>query len=131
MASYATLDDLSVYGMREAGVDNIEFAELALDAASREADGYIASRHSVPLSTWPPSLTSHVCAIAAWTILRARGVSGTGADEVIREAYLDAIRFLKDVGAGRASLIGATVAESPSPAATSGAYADSDEIRGW
>lgn len=126
---YATRTDLEQLGLVAGALSGIADADVnaALLAASSMADGYLASRYgsSLPLATWPESLTQHVCAIAAFRLMSAIGFNPEdGAHVVIRMGYDDAIRWLRDVSKGVVTLISA-----PTAALTPQAY--SDEGRGF
>lgn len=63
-------------------------------AATNEANGYIARRESLPLSSIPDQLKQPVCAIARYRLWKDR------ASEKVRQDYEDAMRWLKDVSSG-------------------------------
>ncbi len=79
-----------------------EIDDDVLDAALAEADSvvdsYLAPRYKVPLLSVPPIIPSKAAAIAYFILHRGRHSDET------RQAYDDAIAFLKDVGKGVAQL---------------------------
>jgi phage gp36-like protein len=82
-----------------------EKLEAALDAASAEADGYLAARKVLPLTSWGADLKLHVCAMATWHAMRGRGFSTQeGANEVVRMGYQDAVAWLTKVSSGTVQL---------------------------
>lgn len=73
----------------------------ALDIASALCDGHLAQRYRLPLVTWSPDLTRTVLAIASYDLVSARGYDPAATDNGnVRQRYLDAIEWLKDVKAG-------------------------------
>ena len=75
-------------------------------AASGVALSYIAKRHALPLVSWGHDLIEAVVAIAAWTLLCQRGFNPTNpADMSVRERYLQALAWLRDVAKGLAELV--------------------------
>lgn len=73
----------------------------ALDAASQEADTYLAVRYALPLAVPPPAhLVQSVCDIARYRLYAG------AADDEVQNRYAQAIAWLKDVAAGRAVLPG-------------------------
>lgn len=87
----------------------------ALEDASDEIDSYLSVRYGLPLPTIPRALT-RVCGDIA--IYRGSGEAGTVTDEK-RLRYEDAVKWLKDIAKGVASL--GLSATDESPAIASGA----------
>ena len=79
--------------------------EALLEQASREIDGWIGSRYSVPLQD-PPELLRDVCARMALyhLYLRSRVAGKAEVMELRERDYARCVEFLKSVAAGRASL---------------------------
>lgn len=76
-------------------------ADTALQAASEEADSYLATRYAVPLAVPPPEhLVQAVCDIARYRLYAG------AADQEVQNRYAQAVAWLKDVSAGRALLPG-------------------------
>ncbi len=104
MSSYATIADLTRLGVSAnalSGVDTLE-QEGAIASASNLADGYLATRFTLPIVTPSADLVEAVCKIAAYNILAIRGYNPElGADEVLRARHKDAIAWMEGVAAGR------------------------------
>lgn len=109
--AYATYQDLAEeFGATEveqlcrrdadgaAGADAV--ASRALDYASREVDARLAARFAVPLTTPPAMIVAVVCDLA-----RAR-LYQDAAPEVVVSRAAEARKFLADIAAGRATLLG-------------------------
>lgn len=84
----------------------------ALADADAEIDTYVAGGYAVPLSPVPAHIVRVASAIARYRIL------GDAASEAARKDYEDAIRFLRDVQAGRATLATVIPLAGNAPAAT-------------
>lgn len=78
----------------------------ACDAASQEADSYLATRYAVPVTATPlpEHLVQAVCDIARYRLYAG------AADEEVQNRYTQAVAWLKDVSAGRALLPGVPLA---------------------
>ena len=76
----------------------------ALRDATAEADAYVGQRYRLPLATVPNILNKKVVDIASYNLFSRRGIQGGTADETVSDCYDNAIKFLKDVALGRASL---------------------------
>lgn len=74
-------------------------AEALADAES-EVNSYLASRYTLPLAEVPRVLVRITSDIARYGLYGATA----GADEVVTQRYQDAIKFLRDVSAGKATL---------------------------
>lgn len=73
----------------------------AIEAASEEADTYLATRYAVPLQTpYPEHLVQAVCDIARYRLYAG------AADQEVQNRYAQSVGWLKDVSAGRALLPG-------------------------
>jgi phage gp36-like protein len=101
MSSYATTEDLLVYGLSEEALSgtSADAVQQKLDAASAFADSYLGRHYTLPLSKpYPISLIDAVCRVAAYNFLSVRGFNPQGQAEEIRLRYLDASEWMKDVG---------------------------------
>lgn len=130
--AYATRTDLTTHGLSSAALGSISTTaqDAALDAASQVADSYLRARYGTPVTGYGTDLTRAVCSLAAWDLLSVRGFDPQrGGDESLRLRAEDALRWLRDVSAGKASLSGITEAESEAWPEYLGAV--SDEARGW
>jgi len=102
---YCLSADLSQYGIRAEALGNIDASILQVNiaAASDVIDSYLRSRFTLPLLTWGSDITAACANIAVYKILTVRGFnSARGADEVIRQSYEDAIKWLVDISNERA-----------------------------
>lgn len=105
--AYATRAQIEArYGLSElvqatdkagTGVEDDTAITDALDDASSEVDSYIGARYSVPVTT-SPRLVQVTCAIARYRLHEDH------ATDQIRKDYDDAVKWLRDVAAGRAVL---------------------------
>jgi len=84
----------------EASTGEIDAAAMAVVLADTDAEinGYLASRYSLPLTQTSPELVRLACDIARYRLY------DTNATEQVKARYDDAIRKLRDVSAGKASL---------------------------
>jgi phage gp36-like protein len=100
MSSYATLTDLTVYGLPATALGALSSTvqQAALDDASDIVDSYLRGRYVLPLLAWGTEITQAVCRIAAYNLLSVRGYNpASGADENIRNRYTDSITWLSQV----------------------------------
>lgn len=76
--------------------------EGACDAASQEADSYLATRYATPIAVnpLPAHLVEVVCDIARYRLYAG------ASDPEVQNRYEQAVAWLKDVSAGRALLPG-------------------------
>jgi phage gp36-like protein len=76
--------------------------DVALAAASQEADSYLATRYAVPITAdpLPKHLVEVVCDITCYRLYAG------AADDEVQHRYAQAIQWLKDVSAGKALLPG-------------------------
>ena len=106
--NYAALNDLEErFGRDELlGVapgetpDTLDDSRLntALDDASRVIDSYLRSRQPVPISPVPGVLVGAACDIARYKLY------DDGVPDTVQDRYEATMKWLKDIGAGRASL---------------------------
>lgn len=108
---YATEDNLlELFGRKEllalsdldrTGQINSAAVDKAIAGASADIDSYIATRYPLPLPENPVVLVDKCADIVRY---KMTGSAGRLMTEGIRERYEDAIRWLRDVAAGKASL---------------------------
>lgn len=91
----------------------------AIDQAGAEADGYIATRYTVPVASVGANLTRITLDIARFRLWDNRSP-----DEV-RTRYEDAIKWLRDVAAGKVLLTDASGMPIATPSTSSAAIAAS------
>ncbi len=132
MAAYATRTELAQYGLPSDALTGVSTTDqdAALEAASRELDGYFRAQYGVPLASVSSDTKRHVCAVASWIIMAVRGYSPDGPDVVIRQRYDDAIAWARDVAKGVVRPIEQTSDATPSTI-ESIPLMDSTEERGW
>lgn len=102
---YADVTDLTNLGCPEAALSSIstDRRNAALQAASGIVDSYVGTRFKLPLTAYGDELKQAVCSIAAWRLLSVRGLApGNASAETLRDNHDDAMRWLRDVAAGKA-----------------------------
>lgn len=127
---YATVEDMARFAVPAVVLRDIEDAEInaVLVSATSTADSYLENRYNPPITTVPDSLKEAVANLAAWTLIKQKGIRpGSEDEETIRESYEDAMKWLRDIAAGRATLPSQETAPGPSALP---AFASNDE-RGW
>lgn len=80
----------------------------AIAGAAAEVDSYIGQRYTVPLTDPAPAAVADAALTIAWYRLH----TDRAADKDLRIRYEDAVRWLRDVSAGRASLPGIATSNS-------------------
>lgn len=82
------------------GTDSIDAAVVgrALADAYAEINGYLSTRYTLPLSPVPAALEKLACDIARYQLFE------NAVTDIVKERYDNAIRFLKDVAAGKVTL---------------------------
>lgn len=106
MSQYAQISDLqnSLPGVcLDDPIFTADIQNAHLIRASGVIDSYLASRYTLPLSSWGSELTDHCCAIAAYKLMCYRGFSpnvASGEDNLFRQNYQDAIKWLEQVSKG-------------------------------
>lgn len=115
--TYATRTDLE----ERYGADELTQRESVLPAgavaralsdADAEVNSYVAGAYTVPLNPVPTNIVRIAAAVARYRLL------GDAATEQARQDYEDAIRFLRDIQSGRATLMDAAPIAGNTPAAT-------------
>lgn len=143
MAVYASISDLIarcgeaelVEISARADAETTEIVDEVIEPGLVDADAtinsYIAARHALPLAEVPAVLVRHGVSIARYYLWAA------GASEKVRQDYEDALAFLKDVAAGRATLGIAAPQEDQTPVAGGVHLAEgtrrftTDTMAGW
>jgi phage gp36-like protein len=125
--TFATADDMTLrFGAQEmlaladrdgTGAVDAGVLELALTDADGEIVSVLGGAVTLVASAPPQNLKRLACDIARYRL------SGQNPPEDVRKRYTDAVTFLRDVAAGKATLDGgaaspAAAAASPRPAAT-------------
>lgn len=104
MQVFATRAHLEIYGLPEGWLATASPADVdgALAAASAIAAGYLAAQYTLPLHAWGEDLRRAVCHIACWDLMCRQGFDPEAAgDQAVRQRHDDAVRWLREVGAGR------------------------------
>lgn len=83
------------------GAVNQDVAAEAIADADAEIDGYCGNRYDVPLTTATAVIRKISRDMAIYNLYGRRP---NGPTENVKERYANAVRFLKDVSAGRVSL---------------------------
>jgi phage gp36-like protein len=78
--------------------------DQGLQDAADEIDSYLGQRYSLPIEPVPRLLKKIAVDIAVYNILGRRGFKEGTADDVIVQRYEQAVRWLKAVAKGEASL---------------------------
>ncbi len=73
-------------------------AQAELSTASASIDSYLAGRYTLPLTAAPVILTGICADLTRYALYR------NGVPELVKERYLAAVRWLRDVADGKASL---------------------------
>lgn len=106
--AYATIEDLQSAGLPPGALGSVSKTDqrAALERASAIASSYIGDKYQLPAGQpYDPALVDAVCQIAAWRLLVRRGFNPEqGQDNVIRQGYLDAVKWLERVANGQARL---------------------------
>jgi phage gp36-like protein len=131
MSRYATPLDMTRLALPPSalvGIPDVD-QQAALDAASDIADGYLASRFSLPLQRpFPGDLVQAVCDLGAYLTMKRRGFNPEG-DSAITKGYDDAVSWLEGVSR---NLITPMVFESaPQTGSLSIPTILSKPLRGW
>lgn len=131
---YCSPADLSRYGLPDSVISDLA-ASLpdrvdACLAATDEAEGYLASRYTMPLSAWGEAVRLHTSKLAIVSFLDRAGWQHDGPDNVIQGAYDRAIAWLKGVAAGAIQPQG-VVDATPEVDDSSVAHVFGNTPRGW
>lgn len=100
MSQYASLQDLTTYGIQAIAVQNVPTADQTnqLIAASSLIDSYFNGRYALPLLQWDISVTMNAAYIAAYLLMSVRGFRPTqGSDDTVRKNYENAIAWCQGV----------------------------------
>ena len=130
MSSYATIDDLTRFGLPAAAFSDLsaDDVQAALDAASTVADSYLSLRFTVPYQNPGADIKDAVCRIAAFNIMSSRGFNPDGDAGQLRLRYEDAIRWLEKVA--REAAQPANIPQGTESLADFGTYSV-NQLRGW
>lgn len=104
----------------DGAIDTVVVDQALLDA-DQVIDGYLQSRHALPLPNVPQVLVTYACDIARYRLYDER------ATEQVRRRYEDALKFLQMVGQGKVSL-GLDAAGEAAPSAGGPSIAAPDPV---
>lgn len=91
-----------------AGLIDTGVVAAAIAGAAAEVDSYLGQRYAVPLADPAPASVADAALTIAWYRLH----TDRAADKDLRIRYEDAVRWLRDVSAGRASLPGVAISST-------------------
>jgi phage gp36-like protein len=128
---YAGPEDVESVAIPADALEDIAESDLVAGcvAATSEADGYLGNGFVMPLQSWGPSLTLQCARLAVWNAVSFRGFQPEGPDEVIRDNWKAAIRWLERIGAG--TLSPPDIVDSTPDEYDAGAAVVSEPSRGW
>lgn len=72
--------------------------ESKIETASSAIDSYLGTRYAVPIASPPPLLVNICCDIAHYQLF------DTNVLELVKERYQDALKLLRDIANGKATL---------------------------
>jgi phage gp36-like protein len=134
---YCTPEDMLRFGLPADSISALVVCdEERIDAclaATDEAEGYLATRYTMPLQSWGDALRLHSSKLAIVALLDGKGWQASGPDDVIMAAYNRAIAWLKGVARGDINPPGVIDSSVPPGGASSGSRArvSSATARGW
>lgn len=104
---YCDYADLGRYGVNAEALERLSVEENQvgpIDAATAKVNSYLRAQYVLPLLRVGSDIKEATAIIAAWNILRVRGLKPgeNPEDNVLRMAYEDTIRWLEKVAAGAA-----------------------------
>ena len=97
-AAYGVDEILQLTDRDQDGEPDSEFIASAIRRTDGLIDGYLMGRYTVPLTPVPLVLTAYACDIARYFLYE------DAAPEYVRQTYEDALRWLRDVAAGKVIL---------------------------
>lgn len=103
---YATLADLESVGLPPLALQGRSDAQKlqALIDASSVVDSYLSTRFTLPLTTFGRDIVRATLAIVAYDLLYSRGFQPGAVDsDATKVRYDDAVKWLRDVAAGKAT----------------------------
>ena len=135
MTRYAETTDFARLGLPAAATTGIATASLnaALDAFGAVIGGYLQARgYTLPLTSWGDDLRRCNCLGAAWDVLRVRGYDPqANNDEAVRLGFEDAMRWLRDVAAGKVTPVGIVDSTPSEDEATEQTFCVTNTRRNW
>jgi len=136
---YCDPEDLPRFGVNAdalAGLSIDERIRPKIRQVSDEMNGYFRSQFTLPLLVWGDDVRGCAAVMAAWEVLRVRGLKPgeDPEDNALRLAYVDKLSWLRQIAGGnvRPGVTDSSAASSSgtnAPAAS--AQVASNEQRGW
>lgn len=108
MAEYCAPEDLAIYGVNAAAIEDVSVDENQkppIQAASDVIDSYLRSRYTLPLASWGKDIRQCCAVLAACQILGVRGLKpGENPEDnwLLRQCE-EKTRWLEQIAAGRVS----------------------------
>ena len=104
--SYATPAQFAALGLPAAATaDFAGDVQDFLDSAFSRVNTYLRGRYKLPIVSAPGELVTAECHLAAYDLLCVRGFDASGsADMAVKMRYDGAIRWLRDLAAGKVNL---------------------------
>lgn len=135
MATYVTRAELASLSLLSSVFTDVLEADqdLHIQAASAKADSYLRAQYGLPLpaGSWGLDLKKAVADIAAWEILKRRGIEpDSEAHQAFERAAKEAVAWLRDVGSGKAALALETTDATPDHE-EGGPEVITSELREW
>jgi len=125
---FGEVEIIELTDLEHTGLIDTAVAERALEDATAEIDGYLASRYRLPVTDAAPLLSLLCTDIARFRL--QKGVS----TEQARQRYEDAVRKLERIADGRINLPQATpppAAGAPQTVKAQGSTFNDDTLRGY
>ena len=97
-AAYGADEILQLTDRDQDGEPDSDFIASAIRRTDGLIDGYLMGRYTLPLTPVPLVLTAYACDIARYFLYE------DAAQEYVRQTYEDALRWLRDVAAGKVIL---------------------------
>lgn len=95
----------SLLDLNRDGTEDPNALDKAIERASAVVDSYTADRYETPFSPVPSEVTTCTVTLVRYALFSARGLDpAKGSDQVIKADYDHAMRWLRDVSAGRARI---------------------------
>lgn len=132
--SYGTPADLQRHAIPASSLASVSSQEqqVALDAQSAIADGYLSGRYLLPLTAWGLDLTFYVCQLTEFAICTTRGIAAeTESYEILRDKRDAAVKWLEGVRDGNINPAGIVDSATPPTADDFGAGLYTETARGW
>lgn len=106
MPDYCTPADLARFGVNAEAIASVGVQanqRPPIAESSALMDGYLASQFKLPLVSWGSDITGCCAVIAAYTVLRVRGLKPgeNPEDNALYLEYKERLRWLEQIAAGK------------------------------